>query len=951
MIKKIAKWSGISLLILIVLLILVPILFKSQIKDLVLKEVNKTLLAEVELDDFDLTFLRTFPNMTVELTGVRVKGKNEFEGVSLADIKTIKAHVGFWSVVAGDQVEIDEVHVIEPTIDVRVLSTGLANYDIVKPDSLMTEEEISEPSSFKLSLKEYSIQNGSIRYDDRAGDMFAEIVQLNHTGSGDLTADVIDFKTETQMDKLTYAMDGMNYLTEVKTDAVVNLLMEFTDNSSKFTLKENEIQLNAVALSFDGFYEMLSDHDNMDIKLDASKSSFKEFLSLIPAFYYTGYESMITSGSMALDGFVRGRMDEKNLPGWDVNLDVSNASIKYPDLPGKISNIQVKAGSKFKGGDNMDLMTVDVPKFHANLSKNSMDASLSLRTLMSDPYIQSKIKANVDLSTLKDFMPMAEEESYQGILDADIAVKGRMSALENENYEAFTSEGTLILSDFIYRSADLPDELDIEKVKFTFSPQNLSLNELNATMGKSDFAMHGKVDNYFGYLLRDEVLKGDFAFNSNYLDLEKLMPASETTESGSGEASDTPTANSEEVEPVLIPANIDFTLSTRIKETRYSGVDFKNVTGNVHLKDEVASLDNLNFDAMGGQIGLKGKYDTRNHEKPKMDFGYSLKEIDIAMLAENFLTVGKLAPIAKHAKGRISSEFDMTTDLTASFEPILSSLSSIGDIRSSSISIEGFKNLEKLEQVTKLNNISKQTIHNFKTKFTVEDGKVSVTPFNIKLGKINTDVSGYTTLDQQMDYSLKMNVPKDQIPASMLKEVEKAISQINALAPKINVGSLPETIPVNVKMIGDVKNPKITTDFKEALLAATGNLKDKVIENIKETVKDSVQNVIDTGVDKAKEEIEKQKQQILANAQKEADKIVAEAKKAGDAVRAEADKQAEALIKEAGSNPIKKKLAEESAKKIRSEADKRAKQLEAEGQKQADAVMAKARTEANKLGN
>ena len=943
--KKTLKWTGITLLVLIILLILVPIIFKDQLKQLVIDEVNKSLLAELSLRDFDLTFISTFPNMTIELMDAKLQGKDQFKDVTLADIKSIKAHVGFWSVVSGDQVEIDEIHISDPIFNVKVLEDGLANYDIVKPDSLKTPEEIEEPSSFKLSLKEYSISNATLIYDDRESPMYAEMRNLTHTGTGDLTADVIDFETTTTMDQLSYKMGSVPYLTDVKTEAVINLLMEFTETTSKFTLKENEFKLNEVTFSIDGFYEMLENYSNMDLKLNASKATFKEFLSLIPVFYHSGYESMMTSGKLAINGEVKGKMDDINLPGWDFRMLVSNASIKYPDLPGKISNIQVDAGSKFVGGENLDLMTVDVPKFHANLSKNTIDANLSLRRIMSDPFIKSRILANFDLATLKDYVPLTEEESYNGTLEADVDIEGKMSDLEKEDFEKFTAKGHIILADILYKSPDLPDAVDINKAKFSFSPQNLSLDELNAKMGKSDFAMDGKVDNYFGYLLRDELLKGNFNLNSNYLDLDALMPAS--TE---GEAPTESEATASSEEPLLVPGNVDFNLATNINKTRYNGIDISNLRGNVRIKDEVASLDNLTMNAMGGTVGLKGKYNTQNHDKPKMDFGYSLGDINIQDLSKNFLTVGKLAPIMKYAHGKISSDFNMTTDLTPSFEPILASLSSIGDLRSNSISIKGFELLEKMETVTKLKNLSNQTITNFKTKFKVEDGKVSVTPFDVKLGKINSEVSGYTTLDQQMDYKIKMNVPKDQIPAEMIKQVEAAMSQLNALVPTLNIGKLPDVIPVNVKMIGDVKNPKITTDFKEAILKATGDFKDNLVEGIKDAVKDTVTAVIKDVIEDTKAEIEKQKQKILNDAQKEANKVIAEAKKAADVVRAEGDKQAEALIKEAGSNPLKKKLAEEAAKKVRATAETNAKKLEDEGKKKSDGIMSRARAEADKLG-
>src|SRR5690606_31555665 len=233
--SKILKWTGVTFVLLLIAIILIPIFFKDEIKELVIDEVNKTLNAKLELDDFDLTLLSTFPNMSVQLYGARLKGVDDFKDVTLADVKRIRADVGFWDVIKGDQLEIDAVHIYEPKIDVRVLQNGKANYDIVKPDSVKTEEELSEPSSFKLSLKEYSINNAQIRYDDEPGALFAEIANLTHSGTGDLTADVVDFETETTMDELTFEMEGLSYLSKVKTEVIANLLMEFKETSSKFT--------------------------------------------------------------------------------------------------------------------------------------------------------------------------------------------------------------------------------------------------------------------------------------------------------------------------------------------------------------------------------------------------------------------------------------------------------------------------------------------------------------------------------------------------------------------------------------------------------------------------------------------------------------------------------------------------------------------------------------------
>lgn len=941
---KILKWSGILLLLLIIAAILIPIFFKDEIKEMVLHEVNKNLTAELELDDFDLTFLSTFPNMTIELNGARLKGKDDFEGVTLADIKKAQAHVDFWSVLS-DQIEVDEIHIFDPLIDVRVLQDGKANYDIVKPDSVKTEEELAEPSNFKLSLKEYSITNAKLTYDDHAYNMYFAFDSLNHRGTGDLTADVIDFETVTDLTRMSYRMDGISYLTEASTDAQVNLLMEFKDESSKFTLKENEIKLNEVLFSIDGYYEMLEDHDEMDFKLNAAETDFKELLSLIPAFYHSGYEGMVAKADVGLNGELKGRMDDVNLPGWDFGLSVKNASIKYPDLPGMIKNIQIQAGSKFPGGDDLNKLTVEVPKFKADFDKNKIDANLFMSNIMYDPVLKSKIIAFIDLATLGNYVPMTEGESYSGTLDADVNIDGKMSDLEKGDFEAFTAEGQLLLANMNYKSSDLPDAVQIDKMLFNFAPQMLSLNEFKGKMGATDFAMKGKVDNYFGYMLRDEVLKGDFAFSSNNFDLDQLMPASEeaTAEESSSESSSSS-------DPILIPANIDFRLASNLNNVKYNGLDFKNLVGTIILKDETAILENLTMNAMGGKVALKGAYNTQDHQTPKMDFAYDLKEIDIHTLATHFVTVEKLAPLTKYAQGKISSSMDMQSLLTADFMPVLSSLSSIGNVSSSSLSFTDIKLLNKIEDKTKLNNLSSQTLKNFYTKFSVDHGKVMMLPANIKLDGIDTEVSGYTTLDKKINYNFDMQIPKEKIPGSILKEAEKALQKANSLIPGIKLAELPNFIPVKVNASGDATNPKITTDIKEAVMKATGNMTENITENITNIIKDTISNVIEDQKENLNEEIEKQKQNILSEAQKQADQIVAQGKVAADKVRAEAKKQGDALIKEAGSNPIKKKIAEQAALKLESEAEVKAQKIEAEAKTRADEVMRKARERADALG-
>lgn len=952
-IKKALKWTGISFLVMILLLILIPIVFKNQIKEMVVDEVNKNLNAELTVGDFDLTFISTFPNMTIELYDTKLTGKDAFQDVDLVKMEKMTAHVGFWSVLFGEQIEVDEIHIDKPVIDIRILEDGKANYDIVKSDSEKTKEEMEEPSNFKLSLKEYSITDGQIRYDDQLYDMFMVLHNLDHTGKGDLTADKFNFETVSDVEKCTYRMYGVNYLTEVKTDAKVNLLMEFTEKSSKFTFKDNKIKLNQVSCSLEGYYEMFEGYDNMDLKLDASQTSFKDFLSLIPAFYRTGYESMVSSGSLALNGILKGKMDDVNMPAWDFSLKVSKGGVNYKVLPGKITNIKIDAGSKFPGGSDFNKITVDIPEFHAELGKNTLDVNLSMRNLEIDPLVTTGVHANMDLTTIKDYIPLAKNESYSGILDANVDLKGKMSSAESGNYDEFDAKGMIDLQKMKYASTTLTEDVSISRMNIKFSPAQLEITELDAKLGASDFQMKGLISKYFEYLFKEDgQLAGKFDFSSTYLDLDALMnvyPESEP-EKPVKKASKKDFSAPAESGPTLVPANIDFELNTAISKAKYNGIIANQIQGRTSINNEVATLKNFSMLAMGGRIGLDGSYDTRDHKNPKFDFSYHLKEVEIAELTKNFLTVGKLAPIAQYAKGRISSNFSMSSNLDDNLMPILNSISSNGDISSRSLAITDVPLLGKIEKATQLKNISNRTIDNFKARFSVNDGKVMLTPFDVKLGKIPTKVSGYTTLEKEMNYKFAMDIPKEQIPEKLLKEVEKDLTMANGLHPNIKVGELPPNIKVNVFAIGDVKNPKITTDLPDVLRQAVKDKVGNIIEDVKETIRDSVQTIIDDKSEEIKAEIEAQKKKILEDAQKRADQVKAEGKRAADAARAEAEKIAQQMIEEAGNNPVKKKIAEAGAKKVREEGEKKAIGIENTANQKADEIMRKANEQANKLG-
>jgi len=416
-------------------------------------------------------------------------------------------------------------------------------------------------------------------------------------------------------------------------------------------------------------------------------------------------------------------------------------------------------------------------------------------------------------------------------------------------------------------------------------------------------------------------------------------------------ASATPAPVDPNAEPLLIPENVDFNLNTSIQKMHYNGIDVNNIKGNVNMKEEVASLNGLTMNTMGGTVGLRGSYSSKDHNKPAIDLGYNLKDIDIKEITSHFLTIGKLAPVAKYANGKFSSNLNMKGDLTKALEPVYNTLTGDGDFFTNSVTVSGFEPLKKLGDALSMDKISNQTFKDVKAFFSFKDGKMSLKkPLKIKMSGIDTEITGSTSFTQEIDYKMLLQVPKAMIPGGIIKTAEQGIAKVNGLSPKLNIGSIPDIIPVNALVGGTVTKPVIKTDFKEALLKATGNLKDNLKEKGKEMLdkaKDSVKNVVKGKVDEVKKDLVAEKNKIMDDAQKEADKLKAEAKKAADQVRAEADKQCNDGMAAAGKDIFKKKAAEVACKEVKKKAENSATKIEQEAQTKADNIMNKAKEKAD----
>lgn len=1009
--KKGLKITGAVVLSLILLLVLLPFLFKGQIKEKLDSEIAKSINAKVyyDADKFGLTIFRNFPNLTLTLGDFGMVGKTEaFAGDTLMNVKQFKIVLDIMSVINGDKIKINSVYLKQPYILTRTKKDGSFSWDISYPDTVAIDTTVkaTESSKFAINVEKWEIEDGTIVYDDATMPVYARLNHFNHTGKGDITESIYDVSTYTKSTEVLVSYDGVTYfnkvLMEIKADMNINM------NESKYTFKENEFTINNFKFGMDGMIAMPDSNITYDIKFAAKETAFKNLISLVPSVFMSGYENLKAEGNIAFSGYAKGVQTATTLPGFGLVMTINNAMMQYPDLPTALKNINMDLKVDCKDGV-IDHTIIDLKKFHVDLGSNPVDAeayvngmnpydiqkcrlkaqmkledvtkmfpmdSLTLKGLFGidvnvkgkysdelklmpqvaakaslengyvkydgfpeameeinmkasansdgnmktssaileflrlkldkepfelsakvldfdDPNYSAKFKGVIDLAKMTKLFPV-EGTTLSGRIVADLETKGIMSDVTAGRYAKTATSGSMDITNLSYVSpVDLPQGFGFSSARFVFSPEKIDITKMIGNAGKSDMNVTGYFSNYMGYMFggADTTIHGKMNFNSTRFDVNEWMVEDST-------AAPVVDGPAEELTVLEIPKNIDFTLTSSIKNVLYTNMTLTNMVGDIIMKEGVIRMAGLKFGLLEGTVAMNGTYAALNPKSARFDYDMDLKNMAIKDAFKTFNTVQKLAPMAENMEGKFSTQLKLNGLLGPDMMPVYKVLNGNGVMLLADATITENKALAGLATLTKNNSLNPLNIKDLKIIYKIVDGNLVVDPFDVKAGDVKMNISGSNSLEGNLNYKVKMDMPSGAAGTA-------ANSALSSLTGKTVTGN--QNIKVTFKVGGTVTSPKITPEGG--------------------STKDLVNDATDQLKDQAKQEVDKLKAEAEAKARAEADKLKTEAeakaKAEVDKLKAEAEAKAKAEADKLKAEAEAKAKAE--ADKIKKDAEKKAK--------------------------
>ena len=791
-------FSSISIVGISILLVYV---YEDDVKDLIIKELNKHLKTEVHIDpkNIDLTILRSFPRCAIEFKNFTALDAKEFNSNdTLLYAKRLALAFNIKDLF-NKNYTIKHILLEDANCHLKVNKTGNANYLVWKSDSL----SVTTNDSLKFALEKITLTNVKLTYKNSK-----QKIKLNTTIKN------LNFKGEFNNSNYVLISDGKAYVDLFQIDKIkyvtnknLKLNVELNVNGNSFNIKKAETTFNSTELISSGAFIVNDSLVSLDINFKGNNLDVASTLSLLPE----KFQSKITDYSSDGVFYANGEAHYQAGKPFSIRSEfgIKNATILYKPKGTSLSNVNL-IGSLVINEHHSELKLQHIS---ANLNSNSFSGNVEL-TNFENPYIKLNVAAKTKLEELISFYPIDTLESVSGNIDVTANIEGSVSELQSNTYSpTIKANGEATITNIKVKFKQSEKELNIPEGKVSLNERHLNIFGLKLIKGNSDVMLIGEMPNFLGYLFDTKTPLSIIAnISSNNIQLEDFIFASKESSTS---------------ESINIPDNFDFNINVNINNFTFGKFIADNIKGAVLLKNQKIALKDVTLNATDGTIKLNAFADASS-EKIKISGDCELQKLNIQKLFTQLNNFGQTTLQDKHLRGFITANVDFTGTWTKKLEVDLNSINTTSSILIERGELIGFKPLENLAKYIDVNELKLIKFSTLQSAIEIKNKVITIPKTSIKSTAINLELWGKHSFDNVIDYHIQL-----------------LLSEILSKKPRANKDfddelSLVENDPENrrsvfIVMSGPIDNPTIKYDKKGA--------KEKIKQDLKQE-KQTLKNIL-----------------------------------------------------------------------------------------------------------
>ncbi len=475
--KRVSFWIlGIVIFLFLAVVAAVNLIMTNdRLMPIIDKYANEYLDAEVSIGHAEGVLFKSFPYLGVKLDSVTII-TNAFQGgpvpygdttrvivdslrlrrdtLAQVDHAIVGLNIAKYLLSdANDPFTIGLISLEGPKLRLVTDEHGHNGWDIVRP----TEEDPSDTTSTDVRVKHFKIKDGRIAYFSKQDMMGVFVDSVDFAADGEMGLSQVEADIDIDITRLSLGVKDNRYIRKMPLGLKGQLV--YDNDSNKINLGGLCLRVASADIDLDGWVKPEAKGALLDITYGLDAPSAEKLFAAIPASVISSPVD-IKSGGVGLNGTVRGRLSDTEIPIITGQAHLDKISAQYEGRPDEIEDLSAEFNMLIDQSQP-DSSYVNLDIFHFKGGKSEISAIVKISQLLTEAMMDCNVKAHVDFDNLQRVIPF-DNTHMSGTMDADVVTHFSLDDIKHRNFGRAKLDGSLSVNNLCITNDSSDLDIDID---------------------------------------------------------------------------------------------------------------------------------------------------------------------------------------------------------------------------------------------------------------------------------------------------------------------------------------------------------------------------------------------------------------------------------------------------------------------------------------------------------
>lgn len=818
LLKRILIGLGVFVIVFVVVAAIAGYIIQGKIAPFISDEINKQVTVPVRIEGgIHFSLLSHFPYASLTFKQVEVDDKLQ-KGKQLLKVEEFSLLCNVMGLL-HNKLELSKILIKNGDIHVFRDKDGHGNYDILRPSQPSSPSDTGK-SNFSIQLKKAEIKNVNLNYDDLSSGTDVDAAVKDLLLKGNFNSSSFDLSTSLTGELNKLMVNGQEVL--VKRAVKANITMSVNSDTQQYTFKEGKIKIDDSEFDITGSLIALKNGTQLDFKLAHSGKNIKNLFNLVPQKYRALMEGAEGDGEYGVTAELKGLLSAHSSPTVKVSADLKNSEFKLGKYRQFLKKVNASARYEMdaKGKDKLV-----IGNFNCELNESPFQFRLTLDDL-SNPDFDFFASGVFHVTELATFIPDSVVKDWGGtIIFNDFHLKGRKQDFIDYTNSTLQGSGQFKFNEIEFQTngityGNINGTLVYDDQ--TFDVQNFTCNFLG-----NSAKLSGSVKNLlpFAYNLSQNrnannvVMEVNGNLQMNTLNLSGILDTYNKHNVSQAHAEKVASEGKIDVREVM---NMKGNLDIEIGKFIFRKFEFDNVKGNIQISPGIVQCNNLDMQAMDGELKLNGRLSFGDDYTMRLAYDVRAVNLNVSKIFYECENFGQGTLTDKHLKGNLNADVSFYTLWRNYGDLDMDSLTAIANFEITNGRLLKFEPLKAASKFIKVDELQDIQFARLANTIKIGNRRIEIPSFNIESSVLNLMMEGTHHFDNNVDYHFKINLHK--LLAQKFKRKDENMDYMEE--------DPYEGINLYLTLSGDLSNPQLKFDkgaakkkMKDDFKAEGGNLK------------------------------------------------------------------------------------------------------------------------------